>query len=227
MQLNRLVRAFSCSCIYSVLSLTCCPLWAVAPPAWPAHEVVDSITSQSQCSNSTVSDMPRCWAAGLALLLHVTTLACAQQQPGSLLLSSRAYATDGQPGAVLAPNTALQGLPLGELPAGSPTECVQQCMQDDECSWVNYCPKGQVGSPAAAAAAAAFSVQPALEHLNCRQMLLRQTLLPIFSCPLQGECPGAGGQPLGPGLCSLLAANGSAVPAVQRAGIGVDTVGGE
>lgn len=88
--------------------------------------------------------MPRCLAVSLALLLHVVKLACAQQQPGSPLLSSRSYATDGQPGAVLAPSTALQGLPHGELPASSPAACAQQCLQDDECSWVNYCPSSQV-----------------------------------------------------------------------------------
>ncbi|PRW39133.1 cytochrome P450 chloroplastic isoform C [Chlorella sorokiniana] len=129
--------------------------------------------------------MCRCLAV-LALLLHVVQLTCAQQQPGSPLLSSRSYATDGQPGAVLAPNTALQGRPLGELPASSPQECAQLCLHDDECSWMNYC-----SSPND-----------------------------------EGTCPGADGQPLGPGLCSLLASNGSAVPTVQQAGVGVDTVGG-
>lgn len=83
--------------------------------------------------------MPQCLAAFLGLLVLVLNLACGQQQPDSPLLSSRSYITDGQPAAVLAPNTALQGLPLGELPASSPEACSQQCLQDEECSWFNYC----------------------------------------------------------------------------------------
>lgn len=67
-----------------------------------------------------------------------------QQQPGSSLLSSRCYSTGGEPGAVLAPNTALEGLPLGELSTGSAADCAQLCRQDEECGWMNWCPSGEV-----------------------------------------------------------------------------------
>lgn len=116
---------------------------------------------QSADASPRPLDMPRSLAVSLALLLHVVKLACAQQQPGSPLLSSRSYATDGQPGAVLAPSTALQGLPHGELPASSPAACAQQCLQDDECSWVNYCPIIEVMGARATAAAAATAATAA------------------------------------------------------------------
>lgn len=121
------------------------------------------------CSCQRPLDMPQCLAAFLGLLLLVLNLACGQQQPDSPLLSSRSYTTDGQPAAVLAPNTALQGLPLGELPASSPEACSQQCLQDDECSWFNYCSSevDWVGVESSTAATATATAAATVAFLAC------------------------------------------------------------
>lgn len=88
--------------------------------------------------------MPR--AALLLVVLLLGTAAAAAAAPLAPLRASAAYevqagAHQGQPPqAMLAPNTALAGLPLATDDAPTAENCTQQCMQDTDCAWFNWCP---------------------------------------------------------------------------------------